>query len=69
VKKKHLAQLAELRQKIAKAQQTLARIQKRGDDAWEDLKQGAENAWNTLKDSLSKAKSEFKRGYREGMKD
>lgn len=69
VKKEQLAQLAELRQKTAHAQQTLARIQNGGDDAWEDLKQGAENAWNALRDSLSEAKSEFKRGYREGMKE
>jgi len=43
--------------------------QEAGDDAWEDLKQGAENAWNALRDSFSKAKSEFKRGYRRGLEE
>jgi hypothetical protein len=69
VKIEQFEQLNELRQRTATAQQTLAKIQEVGDDAWEDLKQGAENVWNELGESFSRAKSEFKRVYRRGLEE
>ena len=47
-------------------EESIAELQQAGESAWEDLKQGLENSWEILKTSLSKAKSEFERGYREG---
>jgi adenylylsulfate kinase len=61
--------MKELRRRSDEAQRTLTELRNAKDDAWEDLKQGAQTAWDVLKTSLSKATSEFKRGYREGVKE
>lgn len=66
---KHEWHIKELRQKLENAQQTLAKISEEGEDTWEDLKQRAETVWNMYKNSFKKAKSEFKRGYREGVEE
>jgi chromosome segregation ATPase len=62
-------EIAELRQKAEEAQETLQKIKEGDEDAWNDLKKGAENMWGAFKKSFVKAKSEFKRGYKEGMDD
>jgi len=56
-----------LREKEAQARETIKEILKAKDDAWTGLKHGVESAWSSLKSSLIEAKSEFKRGYREGQ--
>jgi len=70
---KYEKQIKELRQKAEEAQQNLTKIHDAGDDAdddaWEDLKQGANTLWNMYEHSFKKAKSEFKRGYREGLEE
>ena len=70
---KYEKQIKELRQKLEEAQQNLTKIHDAGDDAdddaWEDLKQGANTLWNMYEHSFKKAKSEFKRGYREGLEE
>ena len=55
----------------AKRDDIVARIdamQKSGEDAWEDLKFDLESSWEFLKDGLSILKSEFQKGYKEGLK-
>ncbi|MCJ7685042.1 MAG: hypothetical protein MUO68_12185, partial [Desulfobacteraceae bacterium] len=66
---KHEGHIKELRQKLEEAQQTLTKIHDGSEDTWEDLKQRAETVWNMYKNSFKKAKSEFKRGYREGVEE
>ena len=72
-KKKYEKQIKELRQKAEEAQQNLTKIHDAvddaDDDAWEELKQGANTLWNMYEHSFKKAKSEFKRGYREGLEE
>ncbi|MGD9159083.1 MAG: hypothetical protein PVG39_11800 [Desulfobacteraceae bacterium] len=56
----------------AKRDDILARIdtmQKTGDDAWEDLKFDLESSWEFLREGLSIFKSEFQKGYKEGLKE
>ncbi len=55
-----------LRQKEQEARKTLQQILEAKEDAWMDLKNGLESAWDSLKSTLLEAKSEFQRGYREG---
>lgn len=66
---KHGDHIKELRQKLVEAGQTLEKIYDASEDTWEDLKQGAETILNMYKDSFKKAKSEFKKGYREGLEE
>jgi len=58
-----------LRQKEKAVKETLGRILEARDDAWDDLKKGMGSAWSSLKTSLTKAKSEFERGLKEGMEE
>ena len=62
-------QLNELRTKRRDLEEKIGAVQQAGEGAWEDLKQGLENSWEILKASVSKAKSEFERGYREGREE
>ena len=62
-------QVSQLRQKRKELQNMVTQMGEASDDAWEDLKEGLENAWKVFKGTLSKAKSEFERGYKEGRKD
>ena len=65
--------LKSLREKQAGAKKALAGISDAKDDAkddaWSDLAQGLELTWSSLKSSFIKAKSEFEKGYREGMEE
>jgi uncharacterized coiled-coil DUF342 family protein len=62
-------QLSELREKRNGLEDKIGVMQQAGESAWEDLKQGLENSWEILKVSISKAKSEFERGYKEGKEE
>jgi hypothetical protein len=55
-----------LHQKREEVQQTLARIRKIGRNDPGDFKEDLNLAWTSLKENVAKAKSEFKRGYKEG---
>ena len=66
---KYEENIKELRQKLEEARQTLTKINDASEDTWEDLKQGAETIWDMYKTSFKKAKSEFKRGYRECLEE
>ena len=61
---KYEKQIKGLRQKTEEAQKNLIKIHHAaddaGDDAWEELKQGAKTLWNMYENSFKKAKSEFK---------
>lgn len=59
-------QIADLRAKRREVEDKITALQQASEGAWEDLKQGLENSWEILKTSISRAKSEFKRGYKEG---
>jgi predicted nucleic acid-binding Zn-ribbon protein len=61
--------LKALREKQAEAKDVLNNISDAKDDAWTDLAQGLESVWNALKSGFLDAKSEFEKGYREGMKE
>ena len=63
---RYYKQLENLRERRKGVEESIAELQQAGESVWEDLKQGLENSWEILKTSLSKAKSEFERGYREG---
>ena len=62
-------QIRELRQKVQRFQQTLTKSRQANDNAWDDLKEGAETGWTMLKESFTAAKSEFKKGYDQGLKE
>jgi seryl-tRNA synthetase len=66
---KYLKQLEDLRARRAEVQDRIARMEQAGESAWEDLKEGLENSWSILKTSLSRAKSEFEQGYKDGKDD
>lgn len=57
---KYEDQLKSLRQHRDDARQKLEAIQAAGADAWEHLKQGADEAWNRLKESVAKAQSQWR---------
>ena len=61
--------IEDLRAKRKDVENKLAEVQQAGEGAWEDLKQGLENSWEIFKISFTRAKSEFKRGYKEGRKE
>ncbi|MGD8367996.1 MAG: hypothetical protein PVG78_10155 [Desulfobacterales bacterium] len=44
-------------------------FQQAGESSWENLKEGIDNSWKIFKMSLSEAKSEFERGYKEGKEN
>lgn len=42
------------------ARQKLAELREASDDAWEDLKDGVERAWDSVSESFKSARSRFK---------
>lgn len=62
-------QLRVLKEKTREIREALGNLQESDDDSWEDLRKGAESVWTAFKKNFSKARSEFKRGYKEGMED
>ena len=53
-------QITSLRLKRDLARLKMSEIMDAGEDAWEDLKVGADEAWHSLKESIEKAWTHFK---------
>ncbi|HTC21856.1 MAG TPA: hypothetical protein VK859_13455 [bacterium] len=53
-------QIAVLKEKRDDLKGRMEELRKRGDDAWEDLREGIGTAWKALGDSIDDAKSRFK---------
>jgi uncharacterized coiled-coil DUF342 family protein len=60
--------LKELRSKINDVEDKIAALQQAGEDSWEEIMVGLEKTWDAFKESFTKAKSQFEKGYREGQK-
>lgn len=60
VKASYNQQIKELRLKKGEAQQKLKKIQDAGEDAWEELKEGAEKSWKLFEDSVKTALGKFR---------
>jgi chromosome segregation ATPase len=56
----YFKQIEELRERQQRAQEKLTEIRQASDTAWEDMKAGAENAWDSLADAMRAARSRFK---------
>jgi hypothetical protein len=52
--------LESLKSKRAAAHKTLAELGKRGDNAWEDMKDGMEKAWDEMSKAIEKIAARFK---------
>ena len=61
--------IADLRARLKEVGDKIGELQQTGEEPWENLKQGLENSWEILKANFTKAKSEFKRGYKETRED
>jgi chromosome segregation ATPase len=57
----------EVRRRCEEAGEIVVRLQGATEETRGELREGAETAWDSLKESFRKAKSEFKRGYTEGL--
>lgn len=60
MKAKYRRQIDELHRKKEEARQKLNQIQGASEDAWEELKEGVEQSWKTLGDSIKNAFGKFK---------
>ena len=59
VKKKYEENLKTLQKKRAKMSQKLDQIDVASEDAWRDVKEGVDNAWQSLNEAIKKARSHF----------
>ncbi len=59
VKKKFEEQLKTLQKRREKMSQKLDQIDVASDAAWRDIKEGADNAWQSLNEAIKKARSHF----------
>ena len=59
VKKKYEEKLKTLQQKSEKMNQKLDQIDNASGDAWKDIKEGVDNAWQSLNEAIRKARSHF----------
>lgn len=57
---KYREEVAELRRKWAAADEKLDELRRSGEDAWEDMKDGAEEVWDTLGRSVRSMISRFR---------
>lgn len=55
-----MKQIDGLRAKRDAAAEELARLERAGDEAWEDLKNGIEGAWDALASAVKDASSRFR---------
>lgn len=53
-------EIEELKSKKASVDQKLSELTEASEDAWEDLKAGADKAWDSLSDAVKSAASRFK---------
>jgi len=59
-KLKYDKEISSIRERMSEARKKAAEIQNANESAWEDLRQGAEDAWNRLKEAVQQAKAEVK---------
>ena len=59
VKKKFEEQLKTLQKRREKMSQKLDQIDVASEDAWRDIKEGVDNAWQSLNEAIKKARSHF----------
>ena len=59
VKKKYEKQLKTLQEKREKMGQKLNQIDTSSEGAWKDIKEGVDNAWQSLNEAIKKARSHF----------
>ncbi|NQT68557.1 MAG: hypothetical protein HQ552_03145 [Desulfobacteraceae bacterium] len=59
VKKKFEEQLKTLQKRRGKMSQKLDQIDVASEDAWKDIKEGVNNAWQSLNEAIKKARSHF----------
>ena len=57
---KYENELESLRSKRAAARKTLEELGKRSENAWEDMKVGAEKVWDEMSKAIDKAATRFK---------
>ena len=57
---KYENELESLRSKRAAVHKTLAELGKRGESAWDDVKDGAEKAWEEMNKAMEKVAAHFK---------
>lgn len=61
VRKEYEAKREEYRKYRKELQEKIVDLDVASDNAWEDLKNGAENSWNALSQAFDKAASHFKK--------
>lgn len=54
------SQIEELREKRREMKEKIVDLEVAGENAWEELREGAEQAWKALTEALKKASSHFK---------
>ncbi len=59
VKKKFEDQLKTLQERREKMSQKLDQIDAAGEEAWKDIKEGVDSAWQSLNEAIKKARSHF----------
>lgn len=53
-------EIENLQQRRKEVEERLTKVRHAGEDAWQDLKSGAQNAWDAMEEALRSAKSKFK---------
>jgi chromosome segregation ATPase len=53
-------QIAALEEKRADMERKAAKLRGAGEDAWEEIKAGVENAWDAMEEAFTSARSKFK---------
>jgi phage tail tape-measure protein len=52
--------LENLQQRRQEVEEKLTKVRHAGEDAWQDLQSGAQNAWDAMEEALKSATSKFK---------
>jgi hypothetical protein len=60
--------MVQLRKKCEEGKRKIEQIKQSESVGWGELKEGAEQMWNGIKDLLKDTKAEFQRGLKEGRK-
>ena len=53
-------EIENLQQRRKEVEERLTKVRHAGEGAWQDLKSGAQDAWDTMEEALRSAKSKFK---------
>ena len=59
-KEEYYKQIADLKTKRSQIEESLAKVQHSGEEAWQDLKSGLDLAFETMSEALKSATSRFK---------